>query len=315
MLSIRGKLILLFMAFYLTPGIANAQLDHIDSTWVADVKISVDKPLQIHQHWPTIIDIFSLPNGNSTEQTMGKKMQPGDDWHFDIQHIRAQTIFIRKRLKHRNFIVIYMENAYKSWPLWKQNHPDYAQRIPRMVDSLYRSITSLKKTIYLNSHSGGGSFIFGYLAGVDPIPAYVKRIGFIDSDYGYDSTYTSKILHWLDADNNARLSVFAYNDSIVIYNGKPLVSPTGGTWYRSHLMLQHLSENISFSKSQTDSLIIYKSADRKVQFYFKINVDRGIYHTQQVELNGFIHSTICGTKQDSKGYVYYGKRAYSEFIE
>jgi hypothetical protein len=62
-------------------------------------------------------------------------------------------------------------------------------------------------------------------------------------------------------------------------------------------------------------LIIYKNDNERIQFYFKINTDRGIYHTQQVELNGFIHSVLCGTKKDSKGYTYYDNRAYSDFIE
>ena len=55
---------------------------------------------------------------------MGKKVKEGDDWHFDIQHISAQTRFIRQQLKE-NFVVIYLENNYKSWPAWKQHHPDF----------------------------------------------------------------------------------------------------------------------------------------------------------------------------------------------
>ncbi|MBK8518201.1 MAG: hypothetical protein IPL55_18535 [Saprospiraceae bacterium] len=34
----------------------------------------------------------------------------------------------------------------------------------------------------------------------------------------------------------------------------------------------------------------------------------------QVELNGFIHSILSGTKVEQKKYKYFGKRAYSEFI-
>lgn len=111
------------------------------------------------------------------------------------------------------------------------------------------------------------------------------------------------------------LSVFAYNDSVALYNSKPVVSATGGTWYRSHLLLQHLQNDFSFSKLNSDSLIIYKSENARIQFFFKLNPDRGIYHTQQVELNGFIHSVLCGTKFDSKKYGYYHSRAYNEFIQ
>src|SRR5262249_19052549 len=27
---------------------------------------------------------YALPNGNTTAQTIGRAMQPGDDWHYDI---------------------------------------------------------------------------------------------------------------------------------------------------------------------------------------------------------------------------------------
>lgn len=280
-----------------------------------DVKITIDKPAAVSEKKVTIVCFFALPNGNTTEQTMGKKMQPGDDWHFDIQHIRAQTVFIRRELKKTNFIVVYLENNYKSWPSWKQKHPGFRSEIPHLVDSLAGLFPGKRTSIYLNGHSGGGSFIFGYLAGVEKIPERVKRISFIDSNYGYDSSYYPKFRNWIGDVKDAALNIFAYNDSVALYNGKPLVSATGGTWYRSHLMLSHLRKDISFTRSSTDSVIMYKSADKRMQFFFKVNVNRGIYHTQQVELNGFIHSVLCGTAKDSKRYRYYFARAYSDLIE
>jgi len=280
-----------------------------------DVKVTIDKPAGLSKHKKTIVTFFALPNGNSTEQTMGKQMQPGDDWHFDIQHIRAQTKFIRQQLPNRNFVVIYLENNYKSWPSWKQKHPDFKKEIPHLVDSLAGLFSSKRNEIYLNGHSGGGSFIFGYLAGVEKITSSIKRISFLDSNYGYDSSYYPKFKNWLLETKGATLNVFAYNDSIAFLNGKPFVSATGGTWYRSHLMLSHMQKDFSFAQSFTDSLVIYKTENKQVQFYFKLNLNRGIYHTQQVELNGFIHSVLCGTKKDSKKYSYYSARAYSDLIE
>jgi hypothetical protein len=280
-----------------------------------DINVTIDRPTYLSSHRETILIFYALPNGNTTGQTMGKKMQPGDDWHFDIQHIRAQTRFIRGLVPRKNFVVIYLENDYKSWPSWKQRHPDFPQKIPALVDSLASLIYGASVSIYLNGHSGGGSFIFGYLAGVTQIPSAIKRISFLDSDYGYDSSYYNKIRDWLKNVKGSALNVFAYNDSIALYNGKPLVSATGGTWYRSHLLLRHLQQDFRFQKKEGDSLIIYKSPDRRVQFFFKRNPDRGIYHTQQVELNGFIHSVLCGTNQEQKKYTYYGKRAYNDLVE
>lgn len=306
-------LILFVFFFFHSSFSCSSQVDSF--RLYGDTKVTIDKPPYLFKTRETIISFFALPNGNSTEQTMGKKMQPGDDWHFDIQHIRAQTKFIRKQLPGKNFIVIYLENNYKSWPSWKQKHPDFKKEIPHLVDSLAGLFTSKRKCIYLNGHSGGGSFIFGYLAGVEQIPASVKRISFLDSNYGYDSSYYPKFKNWLQSVKGSALNVFAYNDSVALYNGKPVVSATGGTWYRSHLMLAHLQNDFSLYKTTTDSLVIYKSADRRIQFYFKQNLNRGIYHTQQVELNGFIHSVLCGTKMESKKYSYYAARAYADLIE
>jgi hypothetical protein len=280
-----------------------------------DVRITFDQPQDFSSKKKTIIVFFALPNGNTTEQTMGKKMAEGDDWHFDIQHIRAQTKFLREKLSSENIVVIYLENDFKAWPMWTQKHADYLNLVQHIVDTLYKIVPANNKSIYLNGHSGGGRFIFDYLDGMQKIPAFVKRISFIDSNYGYDSSFYPKLKKWLEEVKHTHLTVFAYNDSVALYNGKPVVSATGGTWYRSHLMLNHFSADHHFQTTQTDSLIIFQTKNKKICFYLKQNLNRGIYHTQQVELNGFIHSILYGTKNESKGYEYYGPRAYSGYIK
>jgi hypothetical protein len=298
------------------PVVLGQEKDSIFSFFAYDsVRVTIDKPAGFKKRKTTIITFFALPNGNSTEQTMGKKMKEGDDWHFDIQHIRAQTKFIRKQLKEKNFVVIYLENNYKSWPAWKQRHPGFKSLIPHLIDSLSALIAGKRKDIYLNGHSGGGSFIFGYISAFEKIPSTIKRISFLDSDYGYDSSYYPKFKEWLGSVKGSALNVFAYNDSVALLNGKSFVSATGGTWYRSRLFINHLQKDFPFEKLRDDSLIIYKSGKGNIQFFFKTNPDRKIFHTVQVELNGFIHSILCGTKYDSKKYRYYGARAYSGFIE
>lgn len=288
----------------------------IYSFWARDsVRVTIDEPSEGPRRKNTIITFYALPNGNTTEQTIGKKMKEGDDWHFDIQHIGAQTTFIRQRLKDKNFVVIYLENHLKSWPAWKQRHADFRQLIPHIVDSLSALIKGKRKEIYLNGHSGGGSFIFGYLASFDKIPEKIKRISFLDSDYGYDSSYYPKFKEWLTRVKGSVLTVFAYNDSVALLNGKSFVSATGGTWYRSKLFLSHLQKDFDVEKLEDDSLIIYKSPGKNIQFFFKTNPDRKIFHTVQVELNGFIHSILAGTPYDSKEYRYYSGRAFSDLIE
>ena len=284
----------------------------------SDVKITFDFPASFSSHQKTVLIFFALPNGNTTEQTMGKKLQPGDDWHYDIQHIRAQTRFLREKISKQNIIVAYLENDYKSWPAWKQKHVNYGELIKKILDTSIHFVSSKSSgeiSVALNGHSGGGSFIFGYLASVAQIPNYIQRISFIDSNYGYDSTYYPKLRNWLLHVRGSHLTVFAYNDSVALYNGKPVVSATGGTWHRSHMMIDDLSKNFHFLKTKTDSLEIWQTKNKQIGFFLKQNLNRGIYHTQQVELNGFIHSILYGTKQESKGYSYYEARAYSDFIK
>ncbi len=314
--TISYRLILFFSAQAVCCSCSAQLTSGVSSFLMSDsVRVTIDQPAVFKKNKETVIVFFALPNGNSTEQTMGKKMQPGDDWHFDIQHIKAQTCFIRQQWSKKNLVVIYLENNLKSWPAWKQRHPAFQQLIPHIIDSLTGLVDGKKKSVYLNGHSGGGSFIFGFLASYDKIPPKIKRISFLDSDYGYDSSYYPKFRQWLQEVKGTALNVFAYNDSVALYNGKPVVSATGGTWYRSHLLLNHLSADFSFSKSRDDSIIIYKNTDQRIQFFFKTNPDRKIFHTQQVELNGFIHSILAGTKLDSKKYKYFEARAYADLIE
>lgn len=280
------------------------------------VTISINAPLHFKTKGKTFLVLFALPNGNSIEWTKGKKMSPADDWHFDIQHISAQTRYIRALDKKNNYVVAYLMADNKSWPAWKRSTQNSKVKIKNIVDSLAEIFHDYNPKIILNGHSGGGSFIFGYLDVVEKIPDNVERIAFLDSNYGYeDSLHTKKITEWLQKDKKNTLFVLAYNDSVVMYNGKPLVSPTGGTWYRSRLMQRRLSERFSFSTIADTSFIKYKALNGRIRIILKENPNELIYHTVQVEKNGFIYSLLSNTKFDRKKYFkYFGERAYEKFI-
>lgn len=264
----------------------------------------------------TLLIFFALPNGNSIEWTMGKKMEPGDDWHYDIQHIAAQTRYLRQVMNDHNIIVAYMANELKSWPAWKRQQSNGPMEIKRIVDSISGIFAGLHPDIMLNSHSGGGSFVFGYLDAVDQIPDQIMRIAFIDSDYGYeDSLHSHKLINWLNRSRKHYLNVLAYNDSVVIYNGKPLVSPTGGTWYRSKMMQRKLSGAFAFKQNADSALIYYSAMSNRINITLKTNSEGKIYHTEQVSRNGFIHTVVSGTRYARKAaYRYWGERVYGDFI-
>jgi len=101
---------------------------------------------------------------------------------------------------------------------------------------------------------------------------------------------------------------------VVIFNGKPLVSPTGGTWYRSKLMMRDLSKAFPFEQKRNDSVLYYATVDRQINFYLINNPEGKIFHTVQVERNGFIYSVLIGTKYENEDYFYWGNRAYQNHI-
>jgi hypothetical protein len=283
---------------------------------LSGTRILINAPVHGFEAGRKVLIIFyALPNGNTIEQTFGKKISEGDDWHFNIQHIGAQTRFLRSKLKDETVVVAYLENTQKSWPQWKASTPDYEKLVKKMLDDVKEIFAPWQPKVVLNGHSGGGRFIFSYLDAVNEIPEDVVRIAFLDSDYGYeDSIYGPKFDTWLKTGNDKFLCALAYNDSVVVYNGKPLVSPTGGTWYRTKMMQKYLSEQFHFKKQDDDSLIWNYSKRKRIEIILKTNPDKKIFHTVQVERNGFIQSILSGTKLEQMNYTYFGDRAYPGFI-
>jgi hypothetical protein len=283
---------------------------------VTGTRILINAPLKgFSADDRVLIVLYALPNGNTIEQTFGKKLKEGDDWHYDIQHIGAQTRFLRSAITDRTIVVAYLENNRRSWPAWTANTGQPLERVKMMVDGIYDLFRPWNPELVLNGHSGGGRFIFNYIDAYEQIPDRVVRIAFLDSNYGYtEQQHGSKIVSWLRSDRNKDLCTLAYNDSVVIYNGKPLVSPEGGTWYRSRIMKDFIAGSFRMKESGRDSLIWFVSAGHRIEFIFKPNPEGKIYHTRQVEYNGFIHSMLSGTKNEQRDYRYFGKRAYTGFI-
>jgi len=300
-------------------GFAQTESFQEQEIWIKNgidsVTININAPLHFNKKGETFLVLFALPNGNSIEWTKGKRMKPGDDWHFDIQHIAAQTRFVRDLDKNNNYIVAYLMADQKSWPYWKRTTPNSKVKIKNIVDSLSDLFKEYRPKVILNGHSGGGSFIFGYLEVVEKIPDNIERICFLDSDYGYeDSSHTKKLADWLQ-NKNHKLNVLAYNDSIVIYNGKQLVSATGGTWYRSRLMQRKLSETFLFKTIVDTAFIDHSALKGRIRIILKHNPNGLIYHTVQVEKNGFIFSLLSNSKFDRKKYfTYFEDRVYERYI-
>lgn len=275
------------------------------------VKLTIDEP-NINTKKPSKVVLYALPNGNTTAQTFGKKLKEGDDWHFNIQHIGAQTQFVRNADRKHNYIIIYVENSLKSWPQWRRQTANADQLISEIVDSIYHRYQNLKPHMTLSGHSGGGSFIFGYLnVQTVPLPNYIERIGFIDATYAYETEkHQQTLTSWLKQPHKF-LQVIAYNDSVVVYNNKPLVSSTGGTWYRSKLMANDLGE-LKFEENPLQ--LAWQNKSGSTSFTLIKNPEGKIFHTVLVERNGFIDLLFKGTKLAAKNYRFWTEPIYQNFI-
>lgn len=275
------------------------------------VRVVINEPEELGTK-DVLLVYYALPNGNTIEQTIGKALQPGDDWHFDIQHIGAQTRFVRKALADRAVVVAYLENDLHSWPTWRRQQGDAA--ILLILDAVRSRYLKASVRVVHAGHSGGGSLLFGYLNTIEKIPDDVERIAFLDSNYAYETgKHRDKLVAWLKSPGH-RLIVLAYNDAVALLNGKPFVSESGGTWGRSRQMLTDLSESFKFSQNSTDDMQRHTALEGRVLFLLKENPDRKIFHTVQVERNGFIECLLSGTTQEGVGYQYFGDRAYSSLI-
>ena len=279
------------------------------------VRILINAPAQesFATNKPVLLVFYALPNGNTIEQTVGKVLEPGDDWHFDIQHIGAQTRWLRGVITNRTIVVAYLEAGSKSWPAWRQTHDDRV--IADMLDGVRGIFASNRTEVVLAGHSGGGSLIFGYLNAVEKIPDDVKRIAFLDSDYSYDSRlHADKIKSWLATSDKNHLCVLAYQDYLARLNGKSFVSEQGGTWGRSHAMLNDLGAQFQFTSWTNAGLDTFSALDGRIEFLLKENPEQKILHTIQVERNGFIQAMLSGAADEGRGYEYFGGRAYSRWI-
>lgn len=280
-----------------------------------EVEINLPKNFSSQKIKRLNLILYLLPNGNSIEWTKGKKMNEGDDWHYNIQHVAAQVRFLREENSGVGYVVVYLKSEYQSWPHWRRTKSDADNKILSLVEELKNLFSEFETEFSLISHSGGGSFVFGLINSVDKIPDYIKRIVFIDSNYGYEDTlrHGDKLAEWLQQSDH-KLMVFAYEDRNVVIDGKNIVSPTGGTYYRSLMMKNFLQNHFNIHSQLSAEFSIYFDDEDKLIFYLKENPENKIFHTVLVELNGVIHGMLWATNLDETNYKFWGERAYTDFV-
>jgi len=303
------------------------------------VRVVAPPAAQFDRPKPTQIIVYALPNGNTTDQTIGKRVTSGVDWHYGIQHIGAQTRRMREVIRDENLVTAYVEADGKSWPAWRSRHADSSRIIAQVIDSIAGRFEGMQTSITLTGHSGGGSFIFGYLNGVDQISDRIDRIAFLDSNYAYsdDQHHGDKLIAWLKASPRNHLIVIAYDDRNIMLDGKRVVSPTGGTYRRTTEMIARLRKEIALSEKplletlptgafpaiapsgHASALAMskrYRGLDGQIDIVLVENPQNKILHTVLVgDMSGFIHAITSGTPYENRVAVFGGPVTYEKWIQ
>jgi hypothetical protein len=317
---VRSSLALYFAVAIVTmSGPAPGQATGDEATLViqpaAGVTATIVSPAGLDRRSAVNLILYALPNGNTTAETMGQRWTDSAHWRNDIQHIAAQTRELRAR-GLRRAVVVYLEAEGKSWPEWRRRRGyDSANRvIVGLVDSII-SVVATPVRVTLAGHSGGGSFMFGYLEGRASLPRWLERIVFLDANYNFDRRHGPVLAEWLETDSAHRLEVVAYDDREIMLDGKKVVSDSGGTWRATQRMLDWFTANNV--RMTRDSLAGFaRWRNDQVEILRHPNPQNRILHTEMIgEMNAYLHTLLVGRPgYDDRQSVLGPPRAYTRWV-
>ncbi|OWK41592.1 hypothetical protein FRUB_03670 [Fimbriiglobus ruber] len=292
--------------------------ESVREEWVGDgVRVLANAPAKFDPTKPTRLVVFATPNGNTIEQTLGCGPAAGLDWHFDIQHVAAQVRKLRTISPEENIVLVCTEAEGLSWPAWKRKFKDGPARVRKIVEAVRTWVPGDNVRISLAGHSGGGSFLFGYLDGADAIPDAVDRVVGLDANYSYSDAdkHGDKLLAWLKGDPSRRLVVIAYDDRNVMVNGKPVVGADGGTFRATGRMQARFARDMTFAETTTDDITTRTALDGRLALIVHANPKNRILHTALVgEMNGLLRGLTDPAAKPVWG-TFGGPRAYTEWVQ
>lgn len=285
-----------------------------------DVRIYANAPATLAPQpsdSPQRVMLFALPNGNTLEQTLGCQLAEGLDWHYDIQHVLAQTRLLRTLAPQEPLTLVCAEAKGLTWPAWRGSRADGNSRIATFADEWRREFGGDDARVTLTGHSGGGSFIWGVIEGNDEIPSWIDRIAILDANYSFDAAkHGAKLIRWLQGNNDRRLIVLAYDDRNIEFQGKKVVGPDGGTFRATQRMVEAFKPAFAIEERQTGAFTEYHGLDGRVRFFVHPNPENKILHTALVgDMNGLVHAQTLGTAAEGTWGTFGGPRAYTKFVE
>ncbi|HEX4607336.1 MAG TPA: hypothetical protein VH092_03945, partial [Urbifossiella sp.] len=292
--------------------------ERVREEWVADgVRVLATAPAALDPARPTRLVVYANPNGNTIEQTLGCGPAPGLDWHFDIQHVAAQVRRFREVTPGENVVLACVEADGLSWPAWKRKYPDGPARVRQVVDVLRGWVPGGAARVALAGHSGGGSFLFGFLDGGEAVPDWVDRVVFLDANYSYSDAdrHGDKLLAWAKGDPARRLTVIAYDDREIMLNGKRVIGPDGGTFRATARMHARLVKDIAFTELTAGDIQTRAALGGRVGLLVHANPGNRILHTALVgEMNGLVRGLADPDAKPAWG-SFGGPRAYAKWVQ
>jgi hypothetical protein len=292
--------------------------EQVRERWVeGSVRVLVNAPEAIDPKRPSRLVIYATPNGNTIEQTLGCAKADGLDWRFDIQHAAAQVRRLRELCPKENIVLACVEAEGLSWPAWRRSTPDAAARIDRIVSGLREAVPGTPVRVTLTGHSGGGSFIFGFIEASDAIPEFVDRIAFLDANYAFDAAkHGDKLLTWLRGNGDRRLAVVAYDDRSTKLDGKPVVGPDGGTFRATRRVADALGKAVTLTEGKSGDFVTHIGLDGRVAIYVHPNPGNRILHTALVgEMNGLLRVLTDGDAPAPAWGKFGGSRTYATWVQ
>lgn len=278
------------------------------------VRLFVDAPVRLQAAKRRLV-IFATPNGNTLEQTLGCAAAKELDWRFDIQHVAAQVRRLREVTPGEDVVLAVVQAPELSWPAFRQQQPDAGEIIHKLVTELTREFAP--EQVDLACHSGGGSFLHGFVEAVDAIPATIERIAFLDANYSYsDEKHAGKLLAWLKGSPSRRLVVIAYDDREITFNGKKVVGPDGGTFRATDRLLARFRKELPLTETEFGPFRRTTALDGQVQVIVHSNPENRILHTALVgEMNGLLQSLTVAGRQENAWGQFGGPRAYTAWVQ
>ncbi|HEY0997914.1 MAG TPA: hypothetical protein VGD77_18130, partial [Gemmatimonadaceae bacterium] len=281
------------------------------------ITVTLVAPAHVDPRQPLDLILYALPNGNTTAQTIGRRLDEGMDWHYDIQHIGAQVRMLRT-MGRPQAVVAYLEARGLSWPAWRRGlgYDSANARIVRAVDEVRAAAGNpSRQRVTLAGHSGGGSLMFGFIEGATRLPAWLDRIVFLDANYNFEPSHAAPLAGWLAGDPGRELVALAYDDRNIMLNGKKVVSDSGGTWRASERMLRALGGHITFVTDTVGEFVRHRAP--QVQLLMHPNPENRILHTEMIgEMNGFAHAMLVGRPDyDRLPPLLRRERAYTRWVD